>query len=115
MIRIDLEKLAEFKGIKHVDYILIYKNTTILVEETSRAKSDDIKKIKSTIQALKQGVLNNYLTEHRLNIGSRIIAIIHTTRRPSTMEYKMIHTVKISTYIVACKREFNQKLNKLLK
>ena len=109
MIRIDLEKLAEFKEIKHVDYILIHKNITILIEETSRAKSDDIKKIESTIQALKQGLLSNYLTKHGLNLGSHIISIIHTARRPSTMEYKMMHSVKIPIYIVACKRELNQK------
>jgi len=75
---IDLEKLTKkikWKG-KHADQIIIHNTTIAIIENTNRAKTDDIKQLDSTIQAILKGPLKNHLP--LTNKPSKIIAIIHT-------------------------------------
>ena len=89
-IKIDLEELVHRIGWteKHADYLLITQNTIVIVEETSRAKTDDIKKLNKIVEALIHGPLKDHLPIH-CN-PSKIIAIVHVQRRVDPMISKII-------------------------
>jgi len=48
-MKIDLEKLGLQR--RHADYIVIAGDTVVIVEETSRAKIEDIDKLVETVEA----------------------------------------------------------------
>ncbi|RLF21311.1 MAG: hypothetical protein DRN15_11430 [Thermoprotei archaeon] len=85
--KIDLEQPAkEMKWTeKHADYLLIVEDTIVIVEETSRAKINDIEKLESTIKAILQGPLKKRLRKHLTSTFKRIIAIIHAKRGIDSM------------------------------
>lgn len=79
-VRIDLEKLARRIGWtgKRADYLLATRNAVVVVEETSRAKIDDVEKLDKTVEAILRGPLKNHLPAH-CN-PSKIIAVVHAQR-----------------------------------
>lgn len=88
--RIDLEELAAkagFRG-KHADYLIVAGDTVVIVEETSRAKIDDVRKLQETINAIRAGPLGSYL--HPQSRTSKIVAVIHSPRRVDTMVAKLL-------------------------
>lgn len=79
-IRVDLEELVRrVKWVeKHADYLLIAQHVVVVVEETSRAKTDDVKKLEKTIDALLHGSLRDFLP---IDIQPKqIVAVIHAHR-----------------------------------
>jgi len=100
--RIDLEKLVHRIGWteKHADYLLVSQNAVVIVEETSRAKIDDIKKLEKTVEAILHGPLKDCLPEH-CN-PSKIIAVIHA-QRVDTMIVRIVRklTRKAIAYRIA--------------
>jgi len=63
---------------KHADYLLIAQHVIVVVEETSRAKTDDVKKLEKTIEALLHGSLRDFLP---IDIQPKqIVAVIHAHR-----------------------------------
>lgn len=107
---VDLEDLArKTKWMeKHADKLIIsddgYK--VIIVEETSKPKTDDVRKLDNTVNAIKRGLLKNILG---LN-PSRIIAVIHSLKRLDSMIYRML--IRRSKYdTIYCKASCNRELN----
>ena len=118
--RIDLDKIAELKNVKHADYILIVNNThVIIVEEVKgRPKLDDIEQLNNTIAHLHM--------IHQLKTGSSgnisVIGVIHYYRRSDTMFNKVLTTktkevaqkgIKIKA--ISCKKALNTLINSLTK
>ena len=91
-VRIDLEKLARRLGWseKHADYLLAARNTVVIVEETSRAKLDDIEKLDKTVEALLKGLLKNVLPAN-CN-PSKIVAVVHAKRGIDPMIPRIIRS-----------------------
>jgi len=77
-VKIDLEKLG--LQWRHADYIIVARDMVAVVEETSRAKPEDIDKLKETVEALRRGELQQLCGN-----PSRVIAILHASREVDAM------------------------------
>ena len=86
--RVDLEDLVQRIGWKgrHADYLLITHNAVIIVEETGRAKLDDIEKLENTVEALKEYPFKDSILPP--NKPSKIIAIVHAKCGVDPMIYR---------------------------
>ena len=114
-IKIDLEKLVYRMGWteKHADYLLLFRNAIVIVEETSRVKIDDIKKLDKTVEALLHGPLKNYIESYTSILNpSKIIAVVHA-QRVDSMIVRIIRSrtrKSIAYYTANC----NQHLRRIL-
>jgi len=88
--RIDLEDLARKIRFteKHADYLLITQDVIAAIEETSKAKIDDVKKLNKTIEALLHGPLKEHIPTK--SKPAKIVAIIHATRGIDSMILRLI-------------------------
>ena len=79
-IKVDLKKIAkEIEwGEAHADYLIISREALVIIEETSRAKPEDIRKLDNTIKSILNHRLNNYINLR--NIPEKIIAVIHANQ-----------------------------------
>ncbi len=109
---IDLDKAAGKLGLrekKHADkLILLNSEVIVVVEETGRPKLDDVAKLENTVQALKHGVLKEYLK----SFPKRIVALIHAKRR-DTMIPKILAS-KTRGQTVYCKASCSKEVNTIL-
>ena len=91
-MRIDLEELAKKEKWKwrHADYLLVdsCRSIVVVVEETSRAKIDDVEKLSITIEAIRQGRVRQLPSSS----PSRVVAVIHAERRVDSMIYRLLVT-----------------------
>ena len=118
--RIDLDKIAELKSVKHADYILVVNNTYIIIVEEvkGRPKLDDIEQLNNTIAYLH--MIHQLKTSSSGNIS--IIGVIHYYRRSDTMFNKVLTSktkeaaqkgIKIKA--ISCKKALNTLINSLTK
>ena len=114
-IKVDLEKIA--KEIEwneaHADYLIISREALVIIEETSRAKPEDIRKLDNTIKSILNHRLNNYINLR--NIPEKIIAVIHAKKRIDRMVYTIMlsRMKKNRIYISAsCNQNLKAKLRK---
>ena len=112
MIIINLEELA--KKIKwnkkHADKAIIHNSILVIIENTNKAKTKDIKQLEKTIETILKGPLKNHLP--LTNNPSKIIAIIHARKTdPMIPRILRAKTKKNITYHTA---SCNQHLNTIL-
>ena len=91
-MKIDLEKLG--LQWRHADYIIVAGDTVVVVEETSRAKPEDVDKLRETIEALRSGKL-----QHLCGNPSKVIAILHASREVDAMIAKYLGALSKKTTI----------------
>jgi len=106
-MKIDLEKLGLQR--RHADYIVIAGDTVVIVEETSRAKIEDIDKLVETVEALHSGELR-----HLCGNPSKIIAVLHASREVDPMISRILRarSKKSIVYRVAnCKDQLRAVLS----
>jgi len=108
--RIDLEKLNI--PWRHADYIIDAGNTVIVVEETSRAKIEDIEKLENTINAILEGSIK--LSGN----PEKIVAIIHFDRGMDPMIPRILRSRNRSErslrYVLYRSAGCNKELHMLL-
>jgi len=105
-VKIDLEKLG--LQWKHADYIIVAGDTVVVVEETSRAKPEDVDKLRETIEALRSGKLQQLCGNPR-----KVIAVLHASRGVDPMVTKYLGTQikKTAIYHIAnCNDQLKKKL-----
>jgi hypothetical protein len=119
----DLDKIYGSLKInrKHVDKVIICadkKQVVILVEETSRAKIDDVEKIEETADEIR----NNNKLQNALGINpgecNIFFGIIHATREVHPMIGKRLGASRkygIYGFSVNCNKELESKKNELLR
>lgn len=83
---------------KHVDYIYVCSEYVYLVEETRRAKIDDINKIHGILDLLREEIIE----------GKKIKAIIHSKRGFDPMVYRLMMNRKIAG--ANCNEDLKRKL-----
>jgi len=95
-VKIDLKKLG--LQWRHTDYIIVARDTVVVVEETSRAKPDDVDKLRETVEALRRGEL-----QHLCSNPSRVIAVLHASREVDAMiaKYLRAQSRKATVYRIA--------------
>lgn len=111
---VDLEDLArKTKWMeKHADKLIISDDgrRVIVVEETSRPKTDDVRKLDNTVNAIKRGLLKNILGSN----PSKIIAVIHALKRLDTMINKML-ICRSKRNTIYCKASCSRELNIIMR
>lgn len=91
-VRVDLEELTRRVGWveKHADYILVSKHVVVVVEETSRAKIDDVRKLDRTVEAILCGPLRDWLSIQ--SVPALIVAVIHAYRGVDSMISRIVRS-----------------------
>lgn len=95
--RVNLDRLAELRHRKHADYLLIAKDVVIIVEETGRAKTDDVNQLIETAKLIREGAI--YIEDARIE-QARIVGVLHARRVDSMVRrYLMQKSMKLSKAI----------------
>lgn len=108
MREINLEELAEKIGWreKHADKLIISCDgrNAMVIEKTSRPKIDDIRKLESTIEAIREGVLREALGLEPDKI-TKIIAVVHASKRETMLPKILASKTKRNTiyHKVSCR------------
>ncbi len=113
-VKIDLEDLVRRIGWsgKHADYICIAGDVVVVVEETERAKIDDVDKLDSTVQAIKEGLLSSVVPS--LSRFTKLMAVVHARRGIDPMVQRCIRS-RTRRGIIYCSVSCDQHLETVLR
>jgi len=130
--KINLDNVPLFINKKHADYIFIGNNGTIVVvEETDRVKSKDIRQLKETIELiLRDNVIKEWLCDElkrnrirseREEIEENLKGGIIHFRRIGTHENKLIgelvtrmSKIKVKVFKANCDEQLNKRLFEII-
>jgi len=101
---------------KHADILMICNDKVIIIEETSRAKIDDVVKVEETIKRFEDDELSSLL---RLNSKySSIYGIIHSKGGVDDITYRATifksKAIKKPIHIVNCDDSLRSKISEIL-
>ncbi|MHB9302307.1 hypothetical protein [Thermofilum pendens] len=114
-MKIDLEELARavnWRG-KRADYLLVGEGAVAVVEETERAKIDDVRKLESTVEALLRGPLAAAVPG--LCNPFRIVAVLHSKRGVDSMVYRELMSQTRKRGVVYRAANCQQQLERVLR
>lgn len=102
---------------KHADRAIVTGKAVIFVEETSRARIDDVYKLAETVKALKEDQeLKNALKLGNTLSNLKVIVVLHSPHVDSMISKKLEHEMK-KLYAIPltapCDRDLKNKLKSL--
>ena len=130
--KINLDNVPLFINKKHADYIFIGNNGTIIVvEETDRVKSKDIRQLKETIELilrddlikewLRDELKRNRIRSEREEIEENLKGGIIHFKRIGTHENKLIgelvrrmSKIKVKVFKANCYEQLNKRLFEII-
>ncbi len=78
---------------KHADKVIVVDNRIVIVEETERAKLEDVKKLTETVKFIVDDErLQSELLERSSIEGTMIVMVIHSPRRIDDMVFEKLRS-----------------------